>query len=139
MTDPGPGTLEEAEGVAFIGGELVAKIQLHDERVQEIIEVPIVGGAPGLKPGVVRGSLFVWFTAFETDSATRTAADLRERLRVLAGREQRVADITVDIELDDGTEIPGCRVGGYFGQLAGTPFGSEWFSLEQPLLGRGRS
>jgi hypothetical protein len=119
MTDPGPGGLEGAVGIAERDGAVAASVELRDSRVQTYIEVPMAGGEKGKKPGRIEGFVAVRFAEVED-------ASLRDHLGDVSARRRRKVDLDFDLVLESGETLEGCRVGG--------PLGSEngafWFVLE---------
>ena len=119
MSDPGPGELDGAVGVAERDGTVAASVELRDSRVQTYVEFPMAGGQIGRKPGRTEGSVSVRFP--EVDDAS-----LRNHLGEIAARTRPKENLDFDLVLESGETIKGCRVGG--------PLGSEngafWFVLE---------
>jgi hypothetical protein len=119
MTDPGPGRLDGAVGVAERSGAVIAKVELLDSRAQTYIEVPMAGGITGKKPGRIEGFVSISFP--EVDDAS-----LQKHLGEIAARSRPKENFDFDLVLESGATIEGCRVSG--------PLGGEnglfWFVLE---------
>lgn len=100
---------------------------MQDDRQQQYTSMPIAGSAEmGQKPGRITGEVLIRFIEIDDDDQ-----GLGDELATRARSERSATDIVIDIELDDGTDLPGCRVGGCWGAGPG-PIGTLWFSLGVP-------
>jgi hypothetical protein len=115
------GELDGAEGVAERKGRSVAQIELRDARVREFIEVPMVGGKVGKKPGRVTGYVAIRFSLVDD-------GELAKHLREVVERK-RGDDLEFDVVLDDGKRLGPCTIGGPQGSSSIDP-ASFWFTLE---------
>jgi hypothetical protein len=114
----GLGELDGLQGVVERGGNEVARIELRDDRFQEVISIPMPGGREGKKPGRIQGAISICFLENED-------AELREHLRRMVNRE-RVSPMPFDIVLDDRERLTDCQVAGPLGGRNGV----LWYLLE---------
>jgi hypothetical protein len=82
----------------------------------------MAGGAVGKKPGRITGEVQVSFPQIEDD-------DFGAALKARCSQERSSKAIVIDIELDNGTQLPGCTVGTCWG-AGPAPISSVWFSLD---------
>jgi hypothetical protein len=114
----GLGELDGLQGVVERGGNEVARIELRDDRFQEVISIPMPGGREGKKPGRIQGTVSICFLENED-------AELKGHLKKVVNRE-RVPPMAFDIVLDDGKRLTDCQVAGPLGGRNGV----LWYLLE---------
>jgi hypothetical protein len=117
MLEHGLGSLDGARGTAYLDDIPAGAFSLRDDRMQEIIDVPMPGGAKGSKPGRITGSVQIRFDVVLDDR-------LREELRATASRQRVQKPAVLTLVLDDGTSIAPCQLG--------PTFGDAWYELYLP-------
>ena len=112
------GELDALQGVIERNGDEVGRIELADDRFQEVITVRMAGGMEGKKPGRIQGAISICFLE-NNDS------ELKAHLKKVVARE-RVQPMSFDVVLDDGERFEECQVAGPLGGRNGV----FWFLLE---------
>jgi hypothetical protein len=105
-------------GTAWHDGELVGDFELRGGRELRMREVQ-VGTQIEVVPDREIEHVQIRFMDF-------VATGIQEALNAIANRRRLTKPLVLDLELEDGTKLPGCHVAGYWGGK----LGERWYGID---------